>query len=323
MPKMTKVFGPERLNLMLPLRSYLIDVQESTVAELSKRFGYSEAEIREALITIDRIDLGATQGYTYMGPIFWVDNELLEATGQVVLRDHNIEAGTPKLSVKQVAAISAGLQMLMSMPHFEHIDEAKGLLEVFSKTPTGATQNRIAFEPLVAGDKFDAIREAILDSNLVAIDYIDTRGRESRERLIAPLKLQAVELNWYLHAWDISKDEHRLFKLDGITRVTVTADAIPAAVLEHEVPDSLYEPDDNAIAVAVRVESDAYRFVTDFYGKLPSNPSGTIETEVKVSNLNALAAAVASFGGSVTVLGPDDARAAVRDYVRRVLKELN
>lgn len=322
MPKMKNVFGNARLNLMLAMRDYILGVGETTVSELVTRFGYSEEEILGCLATMNRSDLGDTPGYAYTENIFWLDDEAL-AEGRVEVLEFDIDTKAPKLSVRQVAAITAGLQMLMSLPHFEHKAEAEQLLAVFGKTPTGAEQNTIAFVPQVSGDKFDTLRDAILDSQTVLVDYIDSRGKTSTDRELAPLKLQAVELTWYLHAWDIAKDEHRLFKLDGISKVTKSENKISEAVLAQPVPDMLYQPDDKAITVAVEVAPDAYRFVNDFYGVTTKRTGGIIQTEVKVNNLRALAVAVASYGGSVKVIGPDEARKAVRDYALGVLEGLN
>ena len=136
MPKMTKVFGPERTNLMYALIGHLLIVGVATTEELAERFGYTKAEITDAVKSIGLTDAGREVGY--FGAPFEVDYDALEEDGVVAIRNHADVLVTPRLTTKQTAAICAGLTVLSQIPGFEHQDEVNNLLDALQGDAYGA-----------------------------------------------------------------------------------------------------------------------------------------------------------------------------------------
>jgi len=70
-------------------------------------------------------------------------------------------------------------------------------------------------------DRFRRIRDAILGSDIISFDYVNSNG-ETSNRLVEPEKLLFSNSTWYLIAFCLQRNSQRLFRLSRIRNVLVT-----------------------------------------------------------------------------------------------------
>jgi len=96
--------------------------------------------------------------------------------------------------------------------------------------------------------KFELLKCAILGEMAVSFDYLSPYG-ESKGRKAYPLKLSFKSKAWYLQAFCLIENEHRVFKFNRINNIVAldepfrnTAYEIPPikAAEEQEAPDFIY-----------------------------------------------------------------------------------
>ncbi|PLP59189.1 DNA-binding transcriptional regulator [Mesorhizobium loti] len=66
------------------------------------------------------------------------------------------------------------------------------------------------------------MRRSIRKRMMLAVDYTDLSGKESRERLVRPLGLTLFDAVWLLTAWCEARNAFRNFRLDRIGKAEVT-----------------------------------------------------------------------------------------------------
>ena len=81
-----------------------------------------------------------------------------------------------------------------------------------------------------------AVRRAVHDRLVVAIDYVDGQGNGTR-REVEPSGLVRGTDGWYLVGWCRLRGDGRAFRLDRISHADVTDQAALPRVIRDLVPD--------------------------------------------------------------------------------------
>jgi proteasome accessory factor C len=320
MPKMTKVFGPERTNLMYAIIGHVMNVGEASIAELAERFGYTATEVEEAVRSIGVADTGETASY-FNSP-FELDYDALEEEQIVTFVDHSVEMATPRLTTKQTAAISAGLKVLEQIPGFEYRDEVAELLDALHAGSGAMDADTIQVATGHVDSDILLLREAILNSVAIRCNYRNGKGEVTEGRVIEPLRLESRDQVWYLRGFCVSKNQEvRVFRLDAMDAVELTDLPIDETHKQIPLEGDLYEAGENAISVVLEVDPEAYAVLHDYKASVSDKPKGTVRAEIKVSSLLTLPPMVASYGGAVRVLAPAEARVLVRNFALAALGE--
>lgn len=76
--------------------------------------------------------------------------------------------------------------------------------------------------PMVSARVLEGLAAAIADDEIVTFDYRDARGERTRRR-VEPHRQVHHLLRWYLLAWDVAREDWRVFRLDRMTRLRRTA----------------------------------------------------------------------------------------------------
>jgi len=318
MPKMTKVYGPERTNLMYAIIGYLMRVNSAPVTELAEHFGYTPVEIREAVKTIGVAEIGTRT--SYFGMPVELDFEALEEDDVVEFLSNNIEMDTPRLTTKQTAAISAGLKVLEQIPGFEYRTEVAELLEQLHASGGNFDNETIVVQPAATDSDLLRLREAIVTGVAISCDYRNGRGEVTRNRLIEPLRLESRDQVWYLRGYCLTKAKDvRVFRLDAMDKVQLTDQLIDPAHKLLELDSELYRAESGAIEVAIEVDPEGYGVLNDYQASYSGALRGTVTAQILVTDIATLPPMVASYGGAVRVLAPMEARAAIREFAQQAL----
>ncbi|MGF1595474.1 MAG: helix-turn-helix transcriptional regulator [Acidimicrobiales bacterium] len=107
-------------------------------------------------------------------------------------------------------ALMAKLDRILPGRLRRRVDALRHSLEVMSWTPTSA----------VPAASLTVLSQACRHREEVRFDYQRRDGEESR-RLVQPYHLMSVGRRWYLVAWDVRRDDWRLFRVDRMATPTL------------------------------------------------------------------------------------------------------
>src|SRR5919198_178770 len=80
---------------------------------------------------------------------------------------------------------------------------------------------------LAAGPVARAVEQAVVERRVLCLDYRDKHGQPTRARRVEPLGFVGAERDWYLVGWCRLRDAVRVFRLDRISMIEVTAERSP------------------------------------------------------------------------------------------------
>jgi predicted DNA-binding transcriptional regulator YafY len=80
---------------------------------------------------------------------------------------------------------------------------------------------------LAAAPVVRAVEQAVVERRVLCLDYRDKHGQPTTARRVEPLGFVGAERDWYLVGWCRLRDAVRVFRLDRITMIEVTAERSP------------------------------------------------------------------------------------------------
>jgi proteasome accessory factor C len=326
MPKLKNVLsGDDQFNFLISLIGLINTEGEISIDDAATRLGMTREAIRSAMSTIVvaghyRSDGGEVNPYNFNWGAFEQDDILCWDNSDVFL-------GAPKISVRQAAAIAAGLSFLRSLPEFASERDLDGLVELLKTAQPNASAPTIRFEFGSVSADIEILRKAILTTRRITCNYTNQRGEES-DRELDPIRLDPHGAVWYLRAWCPKSQELRAFRLDRMRAVAITdAGRSEQAELEaarvDELDDRVYIPDEHDTEVLIEVDPEAYELAAEFAttGGPKVSADGTLRVTIKVGYLPNLGHLIAKYGGAARVIEPAEARQIVKDYCLQSLGE--
>lgn len=196
--------------------------------------------------------------------------------------------------------------------------------------PAYTLTSRVLLQPAVRrpvkAERFGEIAGAVLNGQVIAIDYHGRERDESSHRRVHPQRLLHYRDNWYLVAWCEQAGELRTFALDRIGRCENTsapARGEPEETLQRFLGASFGIFTGSAKAWAVlRFSRQAAQWVADEVWH-PDQIGQWIEDgyqlQIPYSDPRELLMDLLRYGPEVEVLAPPELRAAVVDRLRRAL----
>jgi predicted DNA-binding transcriptional regulator YafY len=174
----------------------------------------------------------------------------------------------------------------------------------------------------VDGEVLQVLARACRDTVRVRFSYADRAGTAS-ERLVEPVRLVATGRRWYLLAWDVDRDDWRVFRLDRMSSVTATTWRFrdrehpdPAGHVQRAVSSGGYR-----LQARVRVLAPAERVrekVSPASGKIVPVDDHSCILEAGAEDTDAFAVHLAWFGFDFEVLEPAELTEAVQRLGRRM-----
>ena len=182
----------------------------------------------------------------------------------------------------------------------------------------------------VDADKFDKIRQGILNKQLLEIYYLDSYGKES-QRNIKPVKLIFKQSNWYLQAFCLKAQDFRTFKVNRIATLILLdeyyndidgANGVDG-VFENNPPiDGEIMQNDKTTTLKLKVSASmAFRVYDEF---LPSDVEKLIDGSLVVTATLPIDGwiynYILSFGEGVEVLEPIAIKHDLIKYLEKLQK---
>ena len=308
----------DRVSFLLALVPWLMDQGRVGVAAAAAHFGVSVDEIRRAveLIAVSGVP-GETRQYQH-GDLFdiaWDDfeqHDVVQLTNLVALDD------APRFSAREAAALIAGLQYLSALP--EHGDR-EAVASLMAKLSRGASAapSQVAIERREVDEVLAVVHEALGAGVQVEFDYAGLRGVVERRR-VDPLRVESVDADWYLRAWDHLREAVRTFRVDRISRPALGTAPVEHRASEVALPDGLFEGTADDVVVDVEIDEAAAPLLADYRPtREHASGPGRVRLSLRVSRVETVARLVASLPGDAEVVSPPEARLAVRDWAGRAL----
>jgi predicted DNA-binding transcriptional regulator YafY len=301
---------PERFARLVTLAGILIDAaregRKLEVPELCERLQVTEQELRQDVDVLNVVNFGGGSYVLYAE----VQGDQIEVDPEPYGDNF---ARPARLLPLEAKALVAAIDLIG-----EHLPE--GSLASARQKIVDALGQDPAEEGLqittAKGDDSEIARvvsKAIAEHRLLAIEHYKEEQDEFTERRIEPYKLMNGQEGWYVHAWDLEKDDTRSFRLDRIREATALDETFePRPGIE---PDVHGWPRTGEVADArlARVWMDPLRarWAREDKRVVAELADGAVIVELPYAGHRYLARELLKEAGDAVVLEPDEARQAV------------
>jgi len=306
--------APERFGVLQSLLAYLLAAcgEERTgvlpAVELQERFGIPADQLEEHLSLLNLVNFGGGCYAVYAelrGDEVHVDKELFGDTFRRPPRLTPLEARAIRLALEFVGPmIAAGAHSPLERVRAK-LEETFGQFEL-SQTPAPHAGEE---EDLVA-----TLTAGIESHRLVEIEYLKPEEQEVATRTVEPYAIERRLPFWYVHTWDVERDQPRSYRLDRMRKAKLLRKSFK--------PREGFDPSELKQATSARIwySPSVARWEVE-KGATPLLDGSAI-AEKAVGSAEWLVGEVVSYRGEAIVLEPQDLRARVARRARELAAEL-
>jgi proteasome accessory factor C len=306
--------APERFGVLQSLLAYLLaacgDEREGVIPvdELVERFSIQRDQVEEHLSLLNLVNFGGGCYAVYAelhGDEVHVDKELFGDTFRRPPRLTPLEARAIRLALEFVGPmVAAGAHDTLANVR-RKLEETFGQFEL-SQTP----------EPHVGEEEglVEKLSRAIDEHRVVELEYLKPDEQEVTTRTVEPYSIERRLPHWYVHTWDLDRDEPRSYRLDRMRKATVSRKSFKAR--------EGFDPSELQRATTARIwySPNVARWEVE-KGARPL-VDGAALAEKAVGSADWLVGEVVSYRGEAIVLEPQELRARVAQRARELAQEL-
>jgi predicted DNA-binding transcriptional regulator YafY len=306
--------APERFGVLQSLLAYLLaacgDEREGVIpaADLVARFSIPAEQLEEHLSLLNLVNFGGGCYAIYaelQGDEVHVDKELFGDTFRRAPRLTPLEARAIRLALEFVGPmVAAGAHDTLANVR-RKLEETFGQFEL-SQTP----------EPHVGAEEglVEKLSKAIDEHKLVEIEYLKPEEQEVATRTVEPYSIERRLPHWYVHTWDLDRDQPRSYRLDRMRKATVQRKGF--------TPREGFDPSELHGATTARIwYSPAVARWEVEKGARPLVDGAAI-ADKSVGSAEWLVGEVVSYRGEAIVLEPQELRSRVALRARELGNEL-
>jgi proteasome accessory factor C len=306
--------APERFGVLQSLLAYLLaacgDEREATIPthDLVERFSIAEDQLEEHLSLLNLVNFGGGCYAVYAelhGDEVHVDKELFGDTFRRPPRLTPLEARAIRLALEFVGPmVAAGAHSPLDRVRAK-LEETFGAFEL-TQTPTPHAGEE---EGLV-----EKLTQAIDAHRLVAIEYLKPEEQEVVTRTVEPYSIERRLPHWYVHTWDVERDQPRSYRLDRMRKATLSRKTFK--------PREGFDPSELHSATTARIwySPNVARWEIE-KGAHPLVDGAAI-VDKSVGSADWLVGEVVSYRGEAVVLEPHELRVRVAHRARELAQEL-
>lgn len=299
-----------QINRLFEIVYILLNKRRTTAKELSEHF---EVSIRTIYRDIDILSGAGIPIYTSKG----------KGGGISIIEDFVLNKSV--LSEKEQKEILMSLQSLTAM-NFLNIEPVfKKLSTMFNKKNTNWIE--VDFSPWgsdeIQKEKFNTIKEAILNNKVVNFDYYSSYG-EKTIRTVEPLKLIFKGQGWYLCGFCRFKKQLRMFKITRIKNLILLDESFI-----RDIPLDIWKQEDELsykskmITLVLKVdERMAYRLYDEFEQEnMVKNADGSFIVTAVFPEGDWIFGYVMSYGEYAEVIEPIHIRETIKEKFKAGLDQ--
>lgn len=173
-------------------------------------------------------------------------------------------------------------------------------------------------------NKFNNIKLAILQQNVVEFDYVNAQGHKSK-RLAEPNKLIFKNDTWYLLAFCRQRQEQRIFRISRLKNLNVLNETFDKKLLTEPSLKKWDTASQSLINLKLYVKSHVLNRIYDYFDDsfIIPNDDGSFTLDVILPENEWLTSYILSFGSSVKVLEPEHIRKAITYELKNTLNFYN
>lgn len=167
-------------------------------------------------------------------------------------------------------------------------------------------------------NRFDIIKSAILNKQLIQFNYYNSNGEESR-RIVEPLQIWFKDKSWYLISYCRNKEDYRIFKIARIKKIKILQEHF-----ERELPKEQKEEKYNFKNILLELEISkemAYRVYDEFENsEICKKENGNFIVKVEYPENEWVYGYILSFGEHIKVIAPNRAKNIIKGKLEKTLK---
>jgi proteasome accessory factor C len=297
-----------RLRRLLAIVSWLAQVKEAPVEEVSRRFGVGQEEL------VAELELAACCGTPPYTP-----DTLME----IVVTDRTVSAFLPaelgrprRLTPAEGFALAAAARTILAVPGADEHGALARALAKLEHALGGADALRVALDRPA---HLEAVRRGVDEGRRLEIDYVPVSSTRAGPRTVDPIRLVGLEGHWYLDA-EQAEGGRRRFRVDRITAVRDAGPRPGPAPAVEGPADEAFVPGPDAVAVQLSLGPGA-AWVADSVPaqEVRTGPDGQLRVTLAVGGVPWLARLLLQAGPEARVLSPPPLVSVGPEAARRVL----
>ena len=286
----------------------LLNKERLTAKELAERFGVSSRTIYR---DIDTISLAGIPIYTEKG----------KGGGINLLPDFVLNKSI--LSEQEQSEILSALQGLTQIQSTDSDNVLQKLSAIFNKTAVKWLEVDFSDWSFEKRDYWSDFKVAILQKRIAKFDYYSTYS-EKTHRCVEPIQLWFKSRAWYLKAYDLNKQDLRLFKLTRIRNLEVSEETFAERdLLTLQPPVSTTSKHRQDVHLRLLIKSEmTYRVLDEFAGVVErQTEDGNYIVSLCWPEDNWVYNTILSFGEYIEVLEPAHIREIIRDKAKKIYEQ--
>ncbi|MGH8988418.1 MAG: helix-turn-helix transcriptional regulator, partial [Acidimicrobiales bacterium] len=239
-----------RLRRLLAIVSWLADVREAPLEEVSARFDIEPEEV------VAELELAACCGLPPYSP-----DTLLE----ILVSEDVVQAFLPRelarprrLTPAEGLALAASARTILAVPG---ADRSGALARALAKLDTVLGGRQLLVIDIDAPAHLRDVQRLVDDGIQAEIEYRSASTDEETERVVEPIAVAAFDGHWYLDAYCHRAESVRRFRVDRIRSVRPLDRPVTAQVRTHPVPVEAFVPSPSAAQVTLRVRPEEHWIV--------------------------------------------------------------
>ena len=293
-----------QVNRLFEIIYILLEKENVTAKELAEHFGVSVRTIYRDIDVLSRSNIPIYTNQGKGGGINLLDNFVLDKSlisedeqNQILFALQSLE----KLNVNNEKMLLDKMSILFNKA-------TRNWIEIdFSSWGTDSTQN----------ERFNKIKEAILNKKVVEITYFNSYGEENI-RQVEPLQIRIKDKAWYIKALCRLKQDFRIFKIARIRDIKILDEHF-----ERELPVEKEEKTKfKVISLKLEISKEmTYRVYDEFEKEnISKNENGDFIVEVEYPENEWVYGYILSFGEYVKVLSPKYAKDIIKKRLEKTIK---
>jgi predicted DNA-binding transcriptional regulator YafY len=169
------------------------------------------------------------------------------------------------------------------------------------------------------------MNKAIEDSKTLEFDYINRKMNYSK-RVVEPMQIEFTDGQWYIIAFCRIRGDFRKFKLVRIRHLRLGEGFVKKEISKEEIrkvfKDSYKR---NSILVTLRFSNKSGESLSEYFAKDKITPQedGTYIVEEPFPNDEGLKKFILGFGSQCEVIGPEEFRKDIKEYIKNIYSKYN
>ncbi len=290
-------------NRLFEIVYILMQKRKTTAKELADRFEVSTRTIYRDIETLSTANIPIYASKGKDGGIGLLDEYVLNKT---------------ILSEEEQNQILFALQGMKKVKGQNEKDILEKLSILFNKKINDWIKIDFSNWSNVQEERFDIIKSAILNKQLIGFTYYNSNGEESK-RIVEPLQIWFKDKSWYLVSYCKLKQDYRIFKIARIKDIKILQEHF-----ERELPKEEKDEKHNFKMIELELEINkamTYRVYDEFESKeITKKEDGNFIIKVKYPENEWIYGYILSFGEYAKVLNPSYAKSIIKDKLQRTLK---